>query len=75
MHKWIQTLTWQLSGIRWQGFQEEAQNKKAVRIVSTGRQGRNPLWVSVEDEKSKSTDSGTAANSNLVYGLIWNVSA
>ncbi|XP_023262636.1 caspase recruitment domain-containing protein 14 [Seriola lalandi dorsalis] len=35
-----------------------AQNKQnAVRIVSTGRQGRNPLWVSVEDEKTKSTDS------------------
>ncbi|XP_071360283.1 caspase recruitment domain-containing protein 14 [Trachinotus anak] len=35
-----------------------AQNKeKGVRIVSTGRQGRNPLWVSVEDEK-KSTESG-----------------
>ncbi|KAG8015045.1 Caspase recruitment domain-containing protein 14 [Nibea albiflora] len=35
-----------------------AQNKeKAVRIVSTGRQGRNPLWVSIEDEKTKNTDS------------------
>ncbi|XP_040000721.1 caspase recruitment domain-containing protein 14 isoform X2 [Xiphias gladius] len=34
-----------------------AQSKqKAVRIVSTGRQGRNPLWVSVEEEKS--TESG-----------------
>lgn len=33
--------------------------QKAVRIVSTGRQGRNPLWVSVENEKSKSTESGT----------------
>uniref|UniRef100_A0A7N6B842 Caspase recruitment domain family, member 14 n=1 Tax=Anabas testudineus TaxID=64144 RepID=A0A7N6B842_ANATE len=36
-----------------------AQNKqKAVRIVSTGRQGRNPLWVSVEDEKEMNTDTG-----------------
>ncbi|XP_029295597.1 caspase recruitment domain-containing protein 14 [Cottoperca gobio] len=36
-----------------------AQNKqKAVRIVSTGRQGRNPLWVSVEEEQTKSTESG-----------------
>ncbi|XP_029357200.1 caspase recruitment domain-containing protein 14 [Echeneis naucrates] len=35
-----------------------AQNQlKAVRIVTTGRQGRNPLWVSVEDETSKSTES------------------
>lgn len=30
-----------------------------MRIVSTGRQGRNPLWVSIEDEKTKSSDSGT----------------
>lgn len=41
-----------------------AQNEeKAVRIVSTGRQGRNPLWVSVEDEQNKSTDSGTVHQS------------
>lgn len=43
-----------------QAWRVVAQNKeKAVRIVSTGRQGRNPLWVSVEDEKTKNTDSGT----------------
>ncbi|XP_074483982.1 caspase recruitment domain-containing protein 14 isoform X2 [Sebastes fasciatus] len=36
-----------------------AQNKqKAVRIVGTVRQGRNPLWVSVEDEKTKSAEPG-----------------
>lgn len=29
-----------------------------MRIVGTGRQGRNPLWVSVEDEKSP--DAGGA---------------
>ncbi|XP_029951042.1 caspase recruitment domain-containing protein 14 isoform X2 [Salarias fasciatus] len=35
------------------------QNKqKAVRIVSTGRQGRNPLWVSIEEEHNKSAESG-----------------
>ncbi|XP_061736626.1 caspase recruitment domain-containing protein 14 isoform X2 [Nerophis ophidion] len=34
-----------------------AQNtRKAVRIVSTYQQGRNPLWVSVENEKTKSTE-------------------
>ncbi|XP_022067809.2 caspase recruitment domain-containing protein 14 [Acanthochromis polyacanthus] len=39
-----------------------AQNKqKAVRIVSTGRLGRNPLWVSVEDEKTKSVDTGATS--------------
>ncbi|XP_024297706.1 caspase recruitment domain-containing protein 14-like isoform X3 [Oncorhynchus tshawytscha] len=32
--------------------------KKTVRIVSTGRQGRNPLWVCVEDSKDKSTGPG-----------------
>ncbi|KAM7393644.1 hypothetical protein PAMP_020501 [Pampus punctatissimus] len=32
--------------------------QKAVRVVSTGRQGRNPLWVSVEDKKTKNTESG-----------------
>uniref|UniRef100_A0A3Q4I0R0 Caspase recruitment domain family, member 14 n=1 Tax=Neolamprologus brichardi TaxID=32507 RepID=A0A3Q4I0R0_NEOBR len=31
--------------------------QKTVRIVSTGRQGRNPLWVSVEEEKSASAES------------------
>ncbi|KAK5900021.1 hypothetical protein CesoFtcFv8_009437 [Champsocephalus esox] len=36
-----------------------AQSKqKAVRIVGTMRQGRNPLWVSVEEEQPKSTESG-----------------
>ncbi|KAK5866541.1 hypothetical protein PBY51_020726 [Eleginops maclovinus] len=36
-----------------------AQSKqKAVRIVGTMRQGRNPLWVSVEDEQPKSPESG-----------------
>uniref|UniRef100_A0A3P8TAE8 Caspase recruitment domain family, member 14 n=1 Tax=Amphiprion percula TaxID=161767 RepID=A0A3P8TAE8_AMPPE len=44
-----------------------AQNKqKAVRIVSTGRLGRNPLWVSVEGEKTKSVDSGTKTCSSCV---------
>ncbi|XP_039860618.1 caspase recruitment domain-containing protein 14 isoform X1 [Simochromis diagramma] len=33
--------------------------QKTVRIVSTGRQGRNPLWVSVEQEKSASAESST----------------
>lgn len=42
-----------------QAGQEVSQSKqKAVRIVSTGRQGRNPLWVSTEDENAKSPDPG-----------------
>ncbi|KAK9540309.1 hypothetical protein VZT92_002770 [Zoarces viviparus] len=32
--------------------------QKAVRIVGTGRQGRNPLWVSVEEENTKSAEPG-----------------
>uniref|UniRef100_A0A3B5M5V1 Caspase recruitment domain family, member 14 n=1 Tax=Xiphophorus couchianus TaxID=32473 RepID=A0A3B5M5V1_9TELE len=31
--------------------------QKAVRIVSTGRQGRNPLWVSVDEENTNGTES------------------
>ncbi|XP_072538880.1 caspase recruitment domain-containing protein 14 isoform X2 [Salminus brasiliensis] len=45
----------------------QAQGKqKAVRIVSTGRQGRNPLWVSVEedsDSKTKPTNDGSTPRS------------
>uniref|UniRef100_A0A3B4F5G5 Caspase recruitment domain family member 14 n=1 Tax=Pundamilia nyererei TaxID=303518 RepID=A0A3B4F5G5_9CICH len=35
--------------------------QKTVRIVSTGRQGRNPLWVSVEEEKSASAESNATS--------------
>uniref|UniRef100_UPI0037E71C03 caspase recruitment domain-containing protein 14 n=1 Tax=Semicossyphus pulcher TaxID=241346 RepID=UPI0037E71C03 len=44
--------------------------KKTVRIVSTGRQGRNPLWVSVEDEKTISTDSGDSSASKTCMSLM-----
>ncbi|KAL7890917.1 hypothetical protein AOLI_G00003930 [Acnodon oligacanthus] len=40
--------------------------QKAVRIVSTGRQGRNPLWVSVEEDcnsKNKPTADGSSPRS------------
>ncbi|XP_036972222.1 caspase recruitment domain-containing protein 14 isoform X1 [Acanthopagrus latus] len=48
-----------------------AQNKeKAVRIVSTGRQGRNPLWVSVEEEKTKSTDAGDTSAAKCCVSLM-----
>nr|XP_020451666.1 caspase recruitment domain-containing protein 14-like [Monopterus albus] len=48
-----------------------AQNKqKTVRIVSTGRQGRNPLWISVEDEPPKSTDSGDSSGSKGCVSLM-----
>ncbi|XP_034543787.1 caspase recruitment domain-containing protein 14 [Notolabrus celidotus] len=44
--------------------------EKVVRIVSTGRQGRNPLWVSVEDEKAKSIDSGDSSASKTFMSLM-----
>ncbi|XP_070406148.1 caspase recruitment domain-containing protein 14 isoform X2 [Nothobranchius furzeri] len=43
---------------------------KAVRIVSTGRQGWNPLWVSVENEKSKGTESGPLSPSKSCMTLM-----
>ncbi|XP_051986517.1 caspase recruitment domain-containing protein 14-like isoform X1 [Xyrauchen texanus] len=33
------------------------EKRRAVRIVSTGQQSRNPLWVSVEDDNSTAQDS------------------
>lgn len=51
-----QTLAVSLPGQVWHEAQQK--KEKAVRIVSTGRQGRNPMWVSVEEEKTKSSDSG-----------------
>uniref|UniRef100_A0A3B4TEQ8 Caspase recruitment domain family, member 14 n=1 Tax=Seriola dumerili TaxID=41447 RepID=A0A3B4TEQ8_SERDU len=45
--------------------------QNAVRIVSTGRQGRNPLWVSVEDEKTKSDTSAPKSCVTLMpYTLV-----
>ncbi|MED6231862.1 hypothetical protein ATANTOWER_011563 [Ataeniobius toweri] len=44
--------------------------QKAVRIVSTGRQGRNPLWVSVEEENTKSTESGPPSPSKSCVTLM-----
>ncbi|KAI3352755.1 hypothetical protein L3Q82_019333 [Scortum barcoo] len=53
------------------GCRVEAQNKeKAVRIVSTGRQGRNPLWVSIENEKAKSLDSGDTSAPKSCVSLM-----
>ncbi|XP_015231277.1 PREDICTED: caspase recruitment domain-containing protein 14 isoform X1 [Cyprinodon variegatus] len=44
--------------------------QKVVRIVSTGRQGRNPLWVSVEEENNKSTESGPPSASKSCVTLM-----
>ncbi|CAL8355365.1 unnamed protein product, partial [Boreogadus saida] len=37
------------------------EKQKAVRIVSTGRQGRSSLWLSVQDSSAKSPEPGEAA--------------
>ncbi|XP_061580686.1 caspase recruitment domain-containing protein 14 [Cololabis saira] len=50
--------------------QEVSQCKKAVRIVSTGRQGRNPLWVSMEEENSKSPEPGSPTPSKCCVTLM-----
>ncbi|XP_060948155.1 caspase recruitment domain-containing protein 14 [Limanda limanda] len=48
-----------------------AQNKeKEVRIVSTGRQGRNPLWVSVEDDSSADASRPKSSVSLMPYTLV-----
>ncbi|XP_013855986.1 caspase recruitment domain-containing protein 14 [Austrofundulus limnaeus] len=44
--------------------------EKAVRIVSTGRPGRNPLWVSVEKEKMTSSESGAPPLSKSCVTLM-----
>lgn len=44
--------------------------QKVVRIVSTWRQGRNPLWVSVEEENNKSTESGPPSPSKSCVTLM-----
>ncbi|KAI5613759.1 caspase recruitment domain-containing protein 14, partial [Silurus asotus] len=53
---------------------ERAQvKKKAVRIVSTARQGRNPLWVSVEEDNntnSQSDDGKPSSVSLMPYTLV-----
>ncbi|XP_061130989.1 caspase recruitment domain-containing protein 14 isoform X1 [Syngnathus typhle] len=53
----IEEMTFQTSNSQKQRHMMDQNTQKTVRIVSTGRQGRNPLWVSVENEKSKSTES------------------
>ncbi|MEQ2299486.1 hypothetical protein AMECASPLE_015643 [Ameca splendens] len=52
------------------GRVEAQSEQKAVRIVSTGRQGRNPLWVSVEEENTKSTESGPPSPSKSCVTLM-----
>ncbi|MCI4375931.1 hypothetical protein PGIGA_G00115450 [Pangasianodon gigas] len=53
---------------------ERAQVKqKAVRIVSTARQGRNPLWVSVEEDNNTNSpsDEGKPGSVSLMpYTLV-----
>ncbi|XP_053712881.1 caspase recruitment domain-containing protein 14-like [Synchiropus splendidus] len=49
----------------------ETQNTQMeVRIVSTGRHGRNPLWVSVEDDVAKNTVSGDLSTPSSCVTLM-----
>ncbi|XP_053540218.1 caspase recruitment domain-containing protein 14 isoform X1 [Ictalurus punctatus] len=53
--------------------EREQMKQKAVRIVSTARQGRNPLWVSVEedsDTNSPSNDGKPGSMSLMPYTLV-----
>ncbi|KAM6939594.1 caspase recruitment domain-containing protein 14 [Xenentodon cancila] len=51
--------------------QEVSQSKrKAVRIVSTGRQGRNPLWVCMEEENTKSPEQCSPSPSKCCVTLM-----
>uniref|UniRef100_A0A3Q0T4Z6 Caspase recruitment domain family, member 14 n=1 Tax=Amphilophus citrinellus TaxID=61819 RepID=A0A3Q0T4Z6_AMPCI len=48
-----------------------AQNtQKTVRIVGTGRQGRNPLWVSVEEEEDDATSAPKSCVTLMPYTLV-----
>ncbi|KAK3575400.1 hypothetical protein QTP86_025806 [Hemibagrus guttatus] len=59
-------------------FQHQAprrveRKQKAVRVVSTARQGRNPLWVSVEEDNNtnSSNDEGKPTSMSLMpYTLV-----
>ncbi|GAA6228590.1 caspase recruitment domain-containing protein 14-like isoform X2 [Lates japonicus] len=53
----IEDMTFQTKKCQKAGRVVAQNTEKAVRIVSTGRHGRNPLWVSVENEKTKNTES------------------
>ncbi|KAF1395567.1 hypothetical protein PFLUV_G00012860 [Perca fluviatilis] len=54
----IEDMSFQTKKSRKAGRVVDQNKQKAVRIVSTGRHGRNPLWVSVEEENTKSTEPG-----------------
>ncbi|XP_062852643.1 caspase recruitment domain-containing protein 14 [Trichomycterus rosablanca] len=56
-------------------FQHQATSRvvrkeKTVRIVSTARQGRNPLWVSVEEDNDKNTSTGDCNTSRSFVSLM-----
>ncbi|XP_054897440.1 caspase recruitment domain-containing protein 14 isoform X2 [Poeciliopsis prolifica] len=55
----IEDMSFQTKNRQKAGRENTHSEQKAVRIVSTGRQGRNPLWVSVDEENANSTESGS----------------
>ncbi|XP_014859746.1 PREDICTED: caspase recruitment domain-containing protein 14 isoform X2 [Poecilia mexicana] len=55
----IEDMSFQTKNCQKAGRENTWSGQKAVRIVSTGRQGRNPLWVSVDEENTNGTESGS----------------
>ncbi|XP_014325734.1 caspase recruitment domain-containing protein 14 isoform X1 [Xiphophorus maculatus] len=55
----IEDMSFQTKNCQKAGRENTRSEQKAVRIVSTGRQGRNPLWVSVDEENTNGTESGS----------------
>ncbi|XP_007544882.1 caspase recruitment domain-containing protein 14 isoform X2 [Poecilia formosa] len=55
----IEDMSFQTKNCLKAGRENTWSGQKAVRIVSTGRQGRNPLWVSVDEENTNGTESGS----------------
>ncbi|KAJ3615150.1 hypothetical protein NHX12_018718 [Muraenolepis orangiensis] len=49
----IENMSFQTSKSNKGGGVTTKEKQKAIRIVSTGRQSRNPLWLSIEDSKAK----------------------
>ncbi|XP_043971187.1 caspase recruitment domain-containing protein 14 isoform X1 [Gambusia affinis] len=55
----IEDMSFQTKNCQKAGRENTRSEQKAVRIVSTGRQGRNPLWVSVDEENTNGTEPGS----------------
>ncbi|XP_037546019.1 caspase recruitment domain-containing protein 14 [Nematolebias whitei] len=66
----IEDLNFQIKKYKKDGQVVPRGQQKAVRVVSTWRQGRNPLWVSVEKESTTSSVSGSPSSSKCCVTLM-----